>query len=95
MKLSVELKTLPKGKGNSMLDHLIVQKYFSYYKIPNRISSDYMAIYVKHIYTYFLKFLKAAVSSSSPLISSGYGSPLTSVKGFISMKLKSRSMKNR
>lgn len=40
---------------------------------------------------YFLKFLNAAVSSNSPLISSGYGSPFTNVKGFISMKLKSRS----
>lgn len=41
---------------------------------------------------YFWKFLKAAVSSNSPLISSGYGSPLTSVNGFISRKLKSRSI---
>ena len=40
---------------------------------------------------HFLKFLKAAVSSNSPLISNGYGSPFTRVKGFISRKLKSRS----
>jgi hypothetical protein len=40
---------------------------------------------------YFLKFLKAAVSSSSPLISRGYGSPLTSVNGFISINEKSKS----
>uniref|UniRef100_A0A2P2JZ47 ATP-citrate synthase alpha chain protein 2 n=1 Tax=Rhizophora mucronata TaxID=61149 RepID=A0A2P2JZ47_RHIMU len=63
MKLSVELRTLPKGSGNSIIPH-------------------------------FLKFLKAAVSSNSPLISSGYGSPFTRVNGFISRKLKSRSMKN-
>ena len=43
---------------------------------------------------YFLKFLKAAVSSNSPLISSGYGSPFTRVNGFISRKLKSRSVEN-
>lgn len=40
---------------------------------------------------YLLKFLKAAVSSSSPLISNGKGSPLTKVNGFISRKLKSKS----
>lgn len=41
---------------------------------------------------YLLKFLNAAVSSNSPLISSGYGFSFTSVNGFISKKLKSRSM---
>ena len=40
---------------------------------------------------YFLKFLKAAVSSSSPLISKGYGFPSTNAKGFISTTAKSRS----
>lgn len=48
---------------------------------------------IENIY-YFLKFLKAAVSSNSPLISSGYGSPFTRVNGFISRKLKSRSVEN-
>ena len=41
--------------------------------------------------THFLKFLKAAVSSSSPLMSRGYGSPLTMVNGFISRNEKSKS----
>jgi hypothetical protein len=43
--------------------------------------------------SYFLKFLKAAVSSSSPLISRGYGSPFTKVNGFISRNEKSKSAK--
>lgn len=43
---------------------------------------------------YFLKFLKAAVSSNSPRMSNGYGSPFTNVKGFISRKEKSRSAGN-
>ena len=42
---------------------------------------------------YLLKFLKAAVSSSSPLISRGYGSPFTKVNGFISRNEKSKSAK--
>jgi hypothetical protein len=62
IKLSEGLRTLPKGRGNSMLPHL-------------------------------LKFLKAAVSSSSPLISRGYGSPFTKVNGFISRNEKSKSAK--
>ena len=44
---------------------------------------------------YLLKFLNAAVSSNSPLISSGYGFSFTSVNGFISRKLKSKSKENR
>lgn len=41
---------------------------------------------------HFLPLLKAAVSSSSPLMSRGKGMPLESnVKGFISIKVKSRS----
>lgn len=43
--------------------------------------------------SYLLKFLKAAVSSSSPLISRGYGSPFTKVNGFISRNEKSKSAK--
>ena len=42
--------------------------------------------------SYLLKFLKAAVSSSS-LISRGYGSPFTKVNGFISRNEKSKSAK--
>jgi hypothetical protein len=38
---------------------------------------------------HFLKFLKAVVSSSSPLMSRGYGSPLTMANGFISRNEKS------
>lgn len=43
--------------------------------------------------TNFLKFLKDAVSSNSPLMSSGYGSPFTMVNGFISINEKSKSAK--
>jgi hypothetical protein len=41
--------------------------------------------------SYFLKFLKAAVSSNSPLMSRGYGSPFTMVNGFISRNEKTKS----
>ena len=45
------------------------------------------------IQTSSLKFLKEAVSSSSPLMSKGYGFPSTRVNGFISRKVKSKSGK--
>jgi hypothetical protein len=40
-----------------------------------------------------VEILEGRVSSNSPLISRGNGSPSTSVKGFISIKLKSKSLK--
>jgi hypothetical protein len=43
---------------------------------------------------YFWKFLKRAVSSSSPRMSSGQGTLFTNVKGFISRRVKSKSEKN-
>uniref|UniRef100_A0A0A9CVM3 Uncharacterized protein n=1 Tax=Arundo donax TaxID=35708 RepID=A0A0A9CVM3_ARUDO len=45
------------------------------------------------MFPHFLKFLKAAVSSNSPLMSRGYGSPFTKVNGFISRNEKSKSWK--
>jgi hypothetical protein len=58
----------------------------------NMEATEICEVHRKHE-SYLLKFLKAAVSSSSPLISRGYGSPFTKVNGFISRNEKSKSAK--
>lgn len=86
IKLSVELRTLPNGKGNSRFPHLHIHQYHLIQKFQGESSPCKKD-------THFLKFLKVAVSSNSPLMSRGYGSPFTMVNGFISINEKSKSAK--
>jgi len=108
IKLSEGLRTLPKGRGNSMLPHLYMKTMVVMIgdtvenPLPFILRKDDMIsikdkIRICEVHqkpeSYLLKFLKAAVSSSSPLISRGYGSPFTKVNGFISRNEKSKSAK--